>query len=57
MNKQCEQSTRHAEEATTLSGDEARLVVDDEETPTGSFHILMAFHVPVPSDLGRGESD
>ena len=41
----CE-STRHAEEvATTLSGDEARFVVD-EVTPIGSFQILMAFHVP-----------
>lgn len=32
-----------AEEAITRSGDEARFSVD---APIGSFHILMAFHVP-----------
>lgn len=32
-----------AEEAITLSGDEALF---SEDAPTGSFQILMAFHVP-----------
>lgn len=39
-----------AEEATTRSGEDALLAVDDDVASTGSFQILMAFHVPAADD-------
>jgi hypothetical protein len=38
------------EEATTRSGEDALLAVDDDVASTGSFQILMAFHVPAADD-------
>lgn len=40
------ESTRRAEEATTLSGEEACFAVDEDDMPIGSFQILIAFHDP-----------
>lgn len=41
-----DESARLAEEATTRSGEDALLAVDDDVASTGSFQILIAFHVP-----------
>ena len=53
---QIDESARFAEdEATTRSGEDARFAVDDDDVAsTGSFHILIAFHVPAAN---RRESE
>jgi hypothetical protein len=45
---------RLAEEATTRSGEDALFAVDDDDVAsTGSFHILIAFHVPAATNTSR----
>ena len=45
---------RLAEEATTRSGEDALFAVDDDDVASsGSFHILIAFHVPAATNIRR----
>ncbi len=48
-----DESGRLAEEATTRSGEDALLAVDDDVASTGSFQILIAFHVPAADEWKR----